>query len=312
MPATEQRVRQAIEQIGYVPDAVARSLRARRTNQLAFAVADVGNPSYVAMMRAVESVVRGAGYRLVIHSTGADPNEELAVVSGLARGYVDGLILSPLHVTVDLLRSLTTTPAPVVVVGNLPEGALVDNVRTDSGSGIRLAIEHLAATGRSQIAMVNGPPDTEPGSIRRRAFLGALTATGSGLDGKMIEDATEFTAAAGLAAARNLLARVRPHAVICANDLIALGVMRFLAEQALRVPDDVAVVGMDDTELAELSLPSLTSVSLEAAARGSLAARFLLERLADPDLPPRHELVPPRLVVRESSGPPKSVAPRRR
>jgi LacI family transcriptional regulator len=146
--------------------------------------------------------------------------------------------------------------------------------------------------------MVNGPPDTMPGAVRGRAFQEALAAAGMAVDPASIECATDFTHTAGRAAAQRLLSRTQPDAVMCANDLIAVAVIRTLAEIGRCVPDDVAVTGMDDTELAEFHLPSITSVSLEAAALGKAAARMLLDRIADPDLPLRQEVIAPRLVVR--------------
>jgi LacI family transcriptional regulator len=299
----QQRVRVAVQQLGYVPDAAARSLRARRTHQLAFAVADVGNPTYVAMMRGIESVIRSAGYRLLVQSTGSDVADEVSLIDSLGHRYVDGLIISPIRVTHELLRALARATAPIVVVGNLPEGSLVDNVSTDSALGLTLAIEHLLATGRRTLALVNGPTDTTPGARRLRAFEAATAAAGLGPGESAIECADDFTYAAGLVAARRLLDRCRPDAVMCGNDLLAFAVIRTLAQLGRTVPDDVAVAGMDDTELAEMHLPSLTSVSLESATRGQLAAHMMLDRLAMPDRPLRREMVLPRLVIRESSRP---------
>ena len=302
-PEMDRRVRAAARQLGYVPDAAARSLRAGRTQQLAFAVADVGNPTYVAMMRGIESIARPAGYRLLVRSTGSDPADEVSLVQSLARRYVDGLIICPIRVTHELLRALAAAAAPVVVVGNLPEGSLTDNVRTDSGLGVRLGVEHLLATGRRALGLVNGPLDTSPGARRLAAFEEAIAAGPLPAGSSAAECAGDFTYRAGLAAAGTLLSRFRPDAVMCGNDLLAFGLIRKLAELGLSVPGDVAVVGMDDTESAQMHLPSLTSVSLESATRGSLAVRLLLERLADPGLPPRRESVRPRLVIRESSQP---------
>jgi LacI family transcriptional regulator len=300
-PDMQERVRAAVAQLGYVPDAAARSLRARRTGQLAFAVADVGNPTYVAMMRGIESVMRSSGYRLLVQSTGSDVADEVSLIESLGHRYVDGLIISPIRVTHDLLRALALAAAPVVVVGSLPDGALVDNVRTDSGAGLRLAAEHLLSTGRRRLALVNGPVDTTPGRQRTSGFETAMAAAGLPAADVTIEYAADFTYAAGLVAARALLDRFRPDAVICGNDLIAFAVIRTLAELGLQVPADVAVAGVDDTELAEMHLPSLTSVSLESAQRGRLAAAMMLDRLATPDLAPRQEMVTPRLVIREST-----------
>lgn len=313
-PEMEERVRTAAAQLGYVPDAAARSLRARRTGQLAFAVADVGNPTYVAMMRGIESVTRESGYRLLVQSTASDVSAEVSLIESLGHRYVDGLIISPIRITHDLLRALARSTAPVVVVGNLPEGALVDNVKTDSAVGLRLAAEHLLAAGARRLALVNGPLDTTPGRRRTEGFQQTVAAAGLAPQDTTIEYAADFTYADGLAAARSLLSRFRPDAVACGNDLLAFAVIRTLAELGLSVPGDVLVTGVDDTDLAEMHLPSLTSVSLESARRGGLAAAMMLGRLAAPELPPRLELVSPRLVVRESSQrssrPPSSGLPR--
>jgi LacI family transcriptional regulator len=302
-PAMAGRVRAAAEQLGYVPNAAARSLRVRRTQQLAFAVADVGNPVYVAMMRGIESVISGVGYRLLVHSTGSDTSDEVSLIESLGNRYVDGLIIAPIRDNDRLTRAVTGAAAPVVVIGNLPEDAQVDSVPIDSGAGLRLAAEHLVRSGRRALALVNGPDDTVPGAERLAAFESVVAA--AGLAGQSAtEEAEDFTYAAGLEAARTLLRRFRPDAVIGSNDLLALGAIRALAERGWQVPADVAVAGVDDTDLARMHVPSLTSVSLEARVRGQIGADMMLSRLAQPDLPPRRHVVTPHLVARESSQPP--------
>jgi LacI family transcriptional regulator len=285
-PEMEQRVREAAAQLGYVPDTAARSLRARRTNQLALAVPDVGNPTYVELMRGIESITRTSGYRLLVQSTDADSADEVSLIESLGRRYVDGLIIVPIRITNELLRALAAATAPITVVTSLPEGSLVDNVRTDSGLGVTMVIEHMYQAGRRSFAMLNGPVDTVPGAERIRGFESAMAT--AGLRPLAVECADDFTYAAGLTAARRLFDGCRPDGVMCGNDL-------------LDVPRDVAVAGIDNTDLAEMHLPSLTSVSLESAARGKMAARMLLDRIANPDLPPRKERVLPRLVIRESA-----------
>lgn len=300
-PAMATRVQVAAAELGYVPDAVARSLKVRRTEQLVLAVADVGNPVYVAMMRAVEAVVRSAGYRLVVSSTGSDPKEEVAIIRGLARGYADGLILSPLRITEDLVAELIDSRGPVVVVGSLPAGLPLDNVRADSPRGVRLALEHLHAGGRRRIALVNGPSDTVPGVARSRGFARAARRLGLDPNPALRIEAEDFTFSAGRDAAAELLDRVRPDAVFGANDLLAIGVLHELAARGVQVPGDVAVVGMDDSELAPLASPPLTSVGLGSAQRGRLAAGLLLDRIADPSRPAQLVRVGPKLVARASS-----------
>ena len=302
MPATEEmaeRVQRAVQELGYVPDSRARSLKVGRTFQLTLAVADVGNPVYVTMMRAVEEVVSAAGYRLVVTTTGPDVVDEVALVRGMARGYADGLVISPLRVDEDLIKSIRECEVPVVVAGNVPAKAGVDTVRANSPKGILLAVEHLIARGRERIAFVNGPADTVPGTARAKGFADAMKEFGHESAGEI--EAADFTFAAGREAGKKLFKNNRPSAVICANDLLAVGVMHELAAYGLAVPDDVAVIGMDDSELAEQSFPPLTSVNLGSAERGRRAAELLLARIEDSTRTPRRIVVQPRLSIRRST-----------
>jgi LacI family transcriptional regulator len=298
---TVQRVRAAAQEVGYVPNAIARSLQARRTGLFALAVEDIGNPVYVAMMRAIEAVVAESGRTLLVHATGGDPARETALLRGLAHRYVDGMIISPIRLTGAHLEALRDTPVPVVVVGQLPEDVPIDNVRVDSGAGVALAIDHLVANGRRRIGFVNGPLDTVPGTVRAAGYQDALSAHGLTVDEDLIEVGDGFGYAAGRAAAERLLSRTRPDAIFCANDLIAVGALHALLSAGISVPGEVALVGMDDTELAQMSFPQLSSVSLGSADRGRRAAELLLERIADPALPPRREEAVPSLAVRASS-----------
>lgn len=301
--AMAARVQTAAAELGYLPDARARSLKVGRTEQLVLAVADVGNPVYVSMMRAVEAVVRSAGYRLVVSSTGSDHTEEVGVVRSLARGYADGLIISPLRVTDELVAEMVDSRSPIVVVGVLPADVQLDNVRADSPRGVRFALEHLHAAGRRRVALVNGPTDTVPGSARAQGFARNVLRLGLDDDPLLRVAAEDFTFAAGRVAAAELLDRCRPDGVLAANDLLAIGVLHELAARGLEVPREVAVVGMDDSELAPLASPALSSVGLGSADRGRLAAELLLDRIADPHRAARRLRVGPRLVVRASSSP---------
>jgi LacI family transcriptional regulator len=302
LPATEEmveRVQRTVQELGYVPDSRARSLKVGRTFQLTLAVADVGNPVYVTMMRAVEEVVSAAGYRLVVTATGPDVVDEVALVRGMARGYADGLVISPLRVDEDLIKSIRECEVPVVVAGSVPAKAGVDTIRANSPKGILLAVEHLTAKGRRRIAFVNGPADTVPGTARAKGFADAMKEFKLTSAGEI--EAADFTFAAGREAGKELFKKSGPDAVVCANDLLAVGVMHELAAYGLDVPNDVAVVGMDDSELAEQSFPPLTSVNLGSAERGRRAAELLLARIEDSTRTPRRIVVQPSLSVRRST-----------
>ncbi len=295
-PETVAKVREAAKTVGYVPNAIARSLQSQRTDLIALAVEDIGNPVYVEMMRAIESVVAESGRQLVVHATGGRVGQETALLKRLAHRYVDGMIISPIRLTDAHIEAMVASPAPVVVIGQLPDDVPVDNVRTDSRTGIALAVEHLVGKGRKRIAFINGPLDTVPGAARDHGYREAMRR--HGLDTHI--EVGDFQYEAGRVAAERLLPQ-KPDSIICANDLIAVGALHALLVAGVRVPHDIALVGMDDTELARMSYPQISSVSLGSAARGRLAAQLLLERIKDPALKARRELVPPQLVVRETS-----------
>lgn len=300
-PATVLRVERAAAELGYVPNGVARSLKGGRTRQLTFAMPDVGNPAYVSMVRQIQAVAKPLGYRLLLHSTDAVAEDELDVVRSLADRTSDGLILCPIRVTGAHLEVLAGAARPVVVIGSLPDGAPVDSVRADSVRGAVLAVRHLLATGRRRIAFVNGPADTVPGRNRRTGYELALREAGLAPDPALVAG-TGFGIEAGTRAARLLLEQ-RPgiDGVFCANDQLALGAAHAAHDLGLRIPEDLAVAGMDDSELARAGRPALTSVDLGSAERGRLAARMLVARLDGGGHPARCETVPPRLVVRAST-----------
>lgn len=303
-PDTLARVTEAADAIGYVPNAAARSLRSRRTGQIAFAMPDVANPVYTTMVSSIQAVARAAGWRLMLHSTGADAEDELAILRDLKRRYVDGLILCSIDLTDAHVAELAAASTPVVVIGRARANSPVDTVRANSRAGAAGAIRHLHAAGRRRIALLNGPQHTAPGGSRRLGYLDGLRACGLQRDDSLVEVADDFMVEPGRRAAERLLGRVRPDAIFCANDLLAAGTLAALRDANFDVPGDVAVVGMDNTALAEHTWPPLTTVDLGSAERARLAAELLLARIEKPSRRTRHVgiAVEPRLVVRASCG----------
>src|SRR5688500_7455989 len=246
-PDTLARVTEAAEAIGYVPNAAARSLRSRRTGQIAFAMPDVGNPVYTTMIGSIQEVARARGWRLMLHSTGADAEDELAMIRDLKHRFVDGLILASLDLTQAHADAFRRAAAPVVVLGRPSRGTAVDTVRAHSRKGASEAVRHLYAAKRRRIAFINGPEHTVSGSSRRLGYLDGLRSCSLVRDDALIEVAADFMIEPGRRAAERLLARTRPDAILCANDLLAIGALAALRDAGLDVPGDVALVGMDNT-----------------------------------------------------------------
>jgi LacI family transcriptional regulator, galactose operon repressor len=301
-PTTLARVTEAAEAVGYVPNAAARSLRSRRTRQIAFAMPDVGNPVYTTMVRSIQDVVQARGLRLLLHSTGADADDELAMLRDLKHRFVDGLILASLDLTESHAVELERAAAPVIVIGRPTPGTRVDTVRAYSRRGAAEAVRHLYSLGRRRIAFVNGPTHTVSGSSRRLGYLDGLRSCGVARDDTLCEVADDFMVEPGHSATERLLERTRPDALLCANDLLAVGALVALREAGLGVPGDVALVGMDNSALSEVTWPTLTTVDLGSAERARIAAELLLERIEQPEREVEVVGVQPRLVVRASSG----------
>jgi len=300
-PAMVERVRAAAAELGYSADAIGRSLRMKKTFQVAFAVADIGNPVYVEMMRAIHAVLEPHGYRVVVMSTGDTATSTTDLVRSLNSGFVDGMIVSPLRTDDRLIAEIQQAPVPVVVIGRPLDDRGISSVSTDSAGGIGEAVRHLHAIGRRHLGFLNGPLDTTPGAARQRGFDAATREIT--FDRADQEIAADFTVTAGLEAARRLFARGRLDALVAANDLLAIGAIRAVRELGLSVPEDVAVTGMDDTEIGRVFQPSLTSVSLGSTERGRAAAEIMLQLADDPDRAVQQVTVGPELVVRESSAP---------
>lgn len=300
-PETIRKVRDAVAALGYVPDATARGLKTGSLRTIAFAAADVANPVYVEMMSAMEQTLRDEGYRLTITSAGTDPEGIAQLVTDLGRGYADGMIISPLRVTEQVIDSLENSTVPVVVIGRTREESTLDRVHVDSAHGIALAVEHLHEISCRNLLLLNGPVDTTPGRAREDGFLSAVAADPS-LHGTVVR-AEDFTTASGEAALAAHLdsGAALPDAVIGANDLLAIGGMHALEARRVHPGTDVAVVGVDDTHLTDLVRPALTSVALGSARRAHSAARLLVERIQNPHEPARTVDVTAQLVIRSST-----------
>lgn len=298
---TISKVREAVAALGYVPDATARGLKTGSLRTIAFAAADIANPVYVEMMTAMEQTLRDEGYRLTITSAGTDPEGIAQLVTDLGRGYADGMIISPLRVTDQVIDSLENSTVPVVVIGRTRDESTLDRVHVDSAYGIALAVEHLHEISCRSLLLLNGPRDTTPGRAREDGFLSAVAADPT-LRGTVVR-ADDFTTTSGESALAAHLASGAPipDAVIGANDLLAIGGMHALEAHHVHPGTDVAVVGVDDTHLTGLVRPALTSVALGSVERAQSAARLLVERIQNPQKPARTVDVTAQLVIRSST-----------
>lgn len=299
---TEERVRKAIAELDYQPNSAARALKVRQSEQICLSFDDLSNPAYISMTRGVGRALNQSKYRLILSSASSSVEEIVKHLQTMGRGFADGLIISPIYSDVRITKLLSQLNIPIVLVGTMPAGIEVDNVYVDSSQGILMAVQHLIETGRTKIGLINGPLTTNPGIRRKAAFEKAIQGAGLNFNKSNIIQANTFSPEAGYFAFSEIADFTKFDAFVCANDQLAAGVMKFASESSISIPGDIAIVGIDNTDMASLLYPTLTSVDLKAEERGEIAAQLMLDRLANPDRDPQQITVEPKLVIRESTG----------
>jgi LacI family transcriptional regulator len=295
---TRERVHAAMEAVGYVPNAAARALRVGRSRTIGLVVLDFGNPFFAEVAAGAEQVATEAGADLALFNTGIGMlARESRLLHRLAERRLDGLIITPNDVDDPLLATIEERGTPVVVLAREVPSRRRSAVRSDDVLGGELAARHLLANGHRHLAYAGWRHDERyVGAVHAANAAGArITWIGTASDGF----------ADGLAAGERLTALPtadRPSAVFCANDLIATGLVQTVTRQGLRIPDDLAVVGFDDTDLASAACAvELTSVHQPAAEIGRAAVRLVLDEMTDPGRSAQDIVFAPELVVREST-----------
>jgi DNA-binding LacI/PurR family transcriptional regulator len=291
-----QAVLQAARELGYRPNAVARSLVEGRTHLVGALVADLHNPFYAEFLDGLQESLHGDGLRMLIGNSQWDPAFEDEAVEAFLELRVDGLVLLGIAPTSETLIEATAY-TPTVVVGERDiELDSVDIVVDDDQLGARLAIDHLVELGHKRIAHIEGPR-----SSRCEGYLVAMRR--HSLAPYIMVEAADSSEDGGRAAAMALLTRdPRPTAIFAANDVVALGVLSAADELGLRVPEDLSVVGYDNTHLSASRHISLTSVDQPRRAMGRSAAALLSDRIGEPAKVARMREIRPELIVRRSTG----------
>ncbi len=305
-----QSVERAIAQLGYVPNRAARSLVTRRNDSVGVVIAEptgriFSDPFFVEVLRGISAGLGARQMQLVLVMS-QSPEEERRAERYLARGHVDGVILFSLHGDDPLPEHLQSQGIPVVVGGEPPPGARVSYVDNDNHGGAFAAVKHLIELGRTRIATITGPLDMPAGVTRRLAYRDALRAAGRTPDGDL-EESGGFTREGGQRAMEVLLQRSPDiDAVFAASDLMAAGALSALYAAGRRVPEDVAVVGFDDSIIALSTQPALSSVRQSMEVMGRELVRVLLQAVDARDRVVRRVVLGTELIVRQSSGGPST------
>ncbi|MFI2261880.1 LacI family DNA-binding transcriptional regulator [Streptomyces tubercidicus] len=303
-PGTRAAVLGAIDDLGYTHNTLARSLVTSRTRSIGLAVSAISNPYFTEILQGVEAGALAAGYSLLIADPHDDPRHERTVVQLLHERRVDGVIVAPSAEPSEMVEYLARRSVPTVFLDRLV-GDAYDQVCAENTGPVRQLVEHLADLGHTRIGLVAGLPGLSTTAERVEGYREGLRARGLPFAPALLAGGNS-EAAGAQAATRQLLATDKPPtAIVTANNAMTIGALRALRELGREVPRDTALACFDDFSWAELFTPRLTAIAQPSKDIGAAAVRLLLERLAEPDRPPRTLRLPCTFVHRTSCGCPE-------
>jgi LacI family transcriptional regulator len=298
----QEQVRKSMNDLGYRPNALARSLRSGYTHTVGLILPDSANPYFAEVGHSIENAAFEAGYSVILCNTENDFEKESFYMDVLTKKQVDGVIFVTTGEGSDSLKNLAEIGTPTVVMDRDFPGLELDVVLADSFQGGYLATQHLISLGHKRIGCIAGPSSINPSFRRVIGYKQALQAANLDVEPELIMNG-DFHPKSGWDVARAMLSQPdAPTAIFACNDLMAIGALRAAVELGLQVPDDLALVGYDDIELASYTNPSLTTIKQPKVEMGLAALNFLLGRIKNKQSAPQRALLPVSLVIRGSCG----------
>jgi len=310
-PQLAEKVWRAIEEVGYLPNTQARALVSGRSHMLGLIVSEITNPFFPELVQEFESLAVAQGYEVLIGSTNYQLERTESLIRRMLQRNVDGVAVMTFGIEEELVQKLVEREFPLVFVDAGPDLPNIRILKVNYGEGIRQAVQHLAALGHRNIAFISGPLRLRSAVARRDAFLKSMGELGLTVPAESLVEG-DHTMEGGIAAMERLIALEElPTAVLCSNDMTAIGGLHALYRTTHSVPHDVSVVGFDDIHLAQFMLPPLTTVQMsciDLAAAAVEALRAGIEK-DHPRAAKMEWAISTRLVVRQSSAFPRGTLP---
>ena len=301
---TTDRVLAAIEELGYRPFSIGRSLRTHSTLTIALVVSDITNPFFSKMASIAEDYAHASGYNLILFNTHNDLDRENDYIYGAKERWIDGILFISTKDNVTGVDVLINAGIPIVFIDRIPDNFNGPWISLDNNKTGRLAGEYLANLGHLNMAHINGPLDLRLSRERYEGFKSVLAERGLP-EPYCVSGDDRWSGESGYKAMKELLTRVpRPTAVFAANDRLAIGGMRAIAEAGLRIPDDISLVGVDDIEFAAYVNPPLTTIRQPLEDVATLGIKNLLDILKGNEPDVLHIVLEPSLKIRGSTAEP--------
>ncbi|HXS11304.1 MAG TPA: LacI family DNA-binding transcriptional regulator [Acidobacteriaceae bacterium] len=312
-PVLASRVWKAVADLKYLPNTQARGLVSGKSRLLGLIVSEITNPFFPELIHEFEQVAVGRHYEILIGSTSHDPRQMERCVRRMLERKVDGVAVMTFGSDEFFIERFEAAQISTVFIDSLPSRPADSALHVDYRAGIYEGVQHLAVLGHRDIGFISGPLQLRSSQARKKALLQCLRSTGLAINPSWIIEG-DHTLDGGRNAMQKLLRlKKRPTAVICSNDMTAIGVQHALFEASLKVPNDLSLIGFDDIHLAEYTIPPLTTVRMSCNDLAQRAVEILLANLLPAGERPRVEnRIGTRLIVRQTTGlPPHSSAARR-
>ncbi|MDQ0218087.1 LacI family transcriptional regulator [Peribacillus cavernae] len=298
---TEERIVKAINELGYIRSAVARSMKKKETNTIGIIVPDIRNPFFPSVVSGIERMARDKGYYTILSSTNESLIVEEEVVKIFIERGVDGVIITTANENGNHIKLLQEQGIPLVAIDRAIKRFEVDTVLVDNIKGSYQAVQHLILQGHKNIAIICGPQNTTPGFERLQGYKNALEEYNLPVNESFITNG-DFMEESGYKATYKLFhLPKRPTAIFSSNNLMSIGCMKALMELEWKLGEEVSFIGFDDVEIATFITPKLSVVSRPMNALGEIAFQLLHDRIHSKEsLPKREYLLSPELKIRES------------
>jgi LacI family transcriptional regulator len=274
-----KRVWKAIAELGYYPNRQARALVSGRSRVFGLIVSEITNPFFPEIVQTFETLAVEQNYEILLTSTIHDPKRMELAVRRMIEGRVDGVAILTFGMEDELLEHLRFRNLPLVFVDVGPKAPRVSNIRVDYAHGIRQAVQHLAAMRHERIGFVTGPLRLRSAVARRDAFEASMREIGLAVRPEFIVEGDHRLEGGKRALQELSKLREQPTALMCSNDMTAIGVMRQAFDLGIGVPQELSVIGFDDTRLADFMIPPLTTIQMSQAELATLAFNALLKEV---------------------------------
>ena len=302
-PQLAKRVWRIVEELGYFPSTQARALVSGRTRIFGLIVSEITNPFFPEIVHVFEQIALEHNYEILVSSTVHDPERMKISVRRMLEHRVEGVAVMTFGMEESLLEDLKLRNVPLVLVDVGPARPRVSNIRIDYLHGIRQAVQHLAALRHEKVAFITGPLTLKSAVARKDAFLQSMNEIGMAVDPELVIEGNHKLEGGEEAFEKLLKRRSRPTAILCSNDMTAIGVMRKCYSEKIVVPKDLSVIGFDNIHLSQYILPPLTTVEMSQAELGRLAFQALLQdvQLETPNPKGTEYVLKTSFVLRDST-----------